>query len=243
MIKEAIDRVLALSPITTINEGGRIYARDKEGTIRELIKSDHVPPTPLQFSFLPGLVAYCHANPDGLVMDELMVSVWNYGHVELFSPPNPANCNKRFCYAAANYAGGRFDFNKWLDQELFIIGLQTRFVDTANLRALRQLVAKLDDITETQMADDGMGQRITMKTGVTTVDKIEIDNPIELQPWATFKDAKQPLGLFVLRMRTTSTGVQLNLFEADSESWKVQAVANIRDYLSQELPDGLVVLA
>lgn len=244
MIKAAIDRVLNLSPVQAIKEGGRTWARGADGKIEELTPSDYVEPRALRFGFLPGFVEYCRANPDGLVMDECLVLVRDFGLVELFTPPNPANCNRRFCYAVADYQGGRFDFNTWHDQEAFIVGLQTRFVESENLRRLRQLASKLADVTETMQGDDGLAQRLTIRTGVTTVDQVEVDNPIALRPWATFEDVPQPQGLFVLRLRKSDKGgPRCCLYEADTNSWRVQAVGHIRDYLRQELPDGLVVLA
>jgi hypothetical protein len=230
-------------PIDPREVGGRTWARGAGGKIEELVASDHIPPTALRFFYLPGFVEYCRSNPDGLVMDECLVVVCNHGRVELLTPPNPANCNKRFCYAVADYQGGRFGFDRWQDQEDFMVGLQTRFVETDNLKKLRRLVGKLADITEAQVADNGLAQVVNVKTGVTTVDQVEIQNPIALTPWATFADVPQPEGLFNLRLKKGNGGPRCCLFEADTDSWRVRAVGLIRDYLRQELPDGLVVLA
>lgn len=243
MIKEAIDRVLELGAIQPIKAGGRTWAKGAGGKIEELIESDYVPPSPLQFHYLPGFVEYCRANPDGLVMDECLACVPSYDRVELLTPPNPANCNRRFTYAVADYQGGRFSFNSWHDHEEFMVGLQTAFVETPNLVALRQLVSKMDQITEARQSDDGMAQKLTLKTGITTMDQVEVKNPIALQPWATFEDVTQPEGLFILRLRKTDKGPRCCLFEAVTNSWRVRAVGHIRDYLAQELPGGVVVLA
>jgi hypothetical protein len=243
MIKEAIDRVLDLGHIQPIETGGRTWARGPKGIIEELVPADFVDPTPLRFRFLPGFVEYIRANPDAIVMAECLVVVDNCELVRLLTPPNPANNNKRFCYALAEYRAGRFEFNAWHDQEAFIVGLQTRFVETDNLVALRRLASKLDQITEARQADDGMAQQVTLKTGITTVDQVEIQNPIALQPWAIFEDVTQPEGLFILRLRKTDKGPRCCLFEADSDSWRVRAVGHIRDYLRQELPESMRVLA
>jgi hypothetical protein len=243
MIKEAIDRVLDLGRIQPIEKGGRTWARGPEGKIQELVPCDFVDPTPLRFQYLPGFVEYIRANPDGIIIDECLVVVDNCELVRLLTPPNPANNNKRFCYTLAEYGGGRFGFNHWYEQEEFIVGLQTRFVETDNLVALRRLASKLDQTTEARQADDGMAQQVTLKTGITTVDQVEIQNPIALQPWATFEDVTQPEGLFILRLRKTDKGPRCCLFEADSDSWRVRAVGHIRDYLRQELPESMRVLA
>lgn len=244
MIKEAIDRILELSPITAIKEGGRTWARGTGGKIEELLNSEHVNPTALQFQYLPGFVEYCRSNPEGLALDNCLVTVNSHSRVELLTIPNPANCNRRFCYAVATYQGGRFEFGRWKEQDEFMVGLQTRFVETDNLQKLRQLVGKLKDITEASLADNGLAQQVTLKTGVTTVDQVEIDNPIALTPWATFNDVPQPEGLFNLRLKKSDKGGPMCcLYEADTDSWRVRAVGLIRDYLRQELPEALVVLA
>lgn len=243
MIKEAIDRLMELAPVQAFNMGGRTWVKGEGGRIEELLPADFEPPQPLQFAYLPGFVEYVRGNPDLVAMDTCMVVVEDFSLVRLITPPNPANSNKRFCYARAEYEGGRFGFGKWLDQEDFIVGLQTRFVETDNLVALRTLASKLDQITEARQSDDGLAQQLTLKTGVTTVDQIEIQNPIALQPWATFEDVTQPEGLFILRLRKTDNGPKCCLFEADTLSWRVQAVGHIRDYLRQELPESMQVLA
>ena len=243
MIKEAIDRLLQLALVNAIDKGGRTWARGADGRIEELVDSDHVKPDPLHFFYLPGFVEYCRTNPDGLVMDDCLVVVCDYDRVELVTTPNPANCNRRFCYAVATYRGGRFEFDHWRDQEEFLVGLQTRFVETENLQRLRQMASRLSNATEAVQADDGMAQRLTVKTGVTTVDQIKIENPIVLQPWATFEEVPQPEGVFVLRLRKNEKGVSCCLYESNTDSWRMEAVGHIRDYLRQELPEAMVVLA
>lgn len=244
MIKEAIDRVLELSPIVSIKEGGRTWARGARGRIEELVPSDFLPPTALCFQYLPGFVEYCRSNLDKLPLADCLVVVTSHSRVELLTTANPANCNRRFCYAVADYQRGRFNFGRWHKQEDFMVGLQTRFVETDNLKKLRQLVGQLADITEAKVADNSLAQQVTLKTGVTTIDQIEIENPIALTPWATFADVPQPEGLFNLRLKKgDGDGPQCCLMEVDTDSWRVRAVGLIRDYLRQELPDELVVLA
>ena len=62
------------------------------------------------------------------------------------------------------------------------------------------------------MADDGVGQTVTAKSGVTRTTKVDVKNPWMLAPFRTFPEVAQPESPFILRMDKDS---QCALFEGD----------------------------
>lgn len=64
-------------------------------------------------------------------------------------------------------------------------------------------------------------------------------NPVVLAPYRTFTEVEQPKSPFVFRIRQTGDEVQAALFAADADAWKREAIANIRDWFEQHIPQEL----
>ena len=88
-------------------------------------------------------------------------------------------------------------------------------------------------------ADDGMTQRVTARSGISLVKQVSVPNPVVLAPYRTFTEVEQPKSPFVFRIRQTGDEVQAALFAADADAWKREAIANIRDWFEQHIPQDL----
>ena len=125
--------------------------------------------------------------------------------------------------------------NKFIDQESFIIQMQSMFQNTDDKLIVMQVAGNVEDKTVANYGDDGVTQKATIKTGLANVEDILVPNPVRLQPFRTFHEIEQPEIDFVFRMKNGQVGVSCALFEADGGAWKFRAVHSIADYLKKEL--------
>ena len=128
--------------------------------------------------------------------------------------------------------------NRFMEQEAFIIQMQSMFLDTPDKAVVMQVAGNVADRTVANYGDDGVSQKATIKTGLATVEDVIVPNPVTLMPFRTFHEVAQLPIDFVFRMRNTQSGVSCALFEADGGAWKLQAVHEIAAYLKAEL-DGM----
>lgn len=132
-----------------------------------------------------------------------------------------------------------FHFDKYYDQERFLIELQANFADNDDLRTIMQVAGNIQAGTTASYSDDGISQKTTIKTGVQRVD-VQVPNPVKLIPYRTFAEIEQPSSLYVFRVKDDGNGAPMfKLVEADNGLWKHAAMLKLKDYFEVELADGL----
>lgn len=141
-------------------------------------------------------------------------------------------------------------FGRFMDTEMFGITLQTMFVESENRAAVLSVVGNITDSAVTGFEDDGITQKVTVKAGIQRVGTATVPNPVTLAPFRTFPEVEQPASPFVLRMKPGAGDTpSAALFEADGTAWRLEAMANIREYFERELSgealecDGIVIIA
>ena len=127
----------------------------------------------------------------------------------------------------------------YIESGAFIINMQTHFVPTEVRDTLVQLISTVTTENGVSLADDGMTQRVTARSGISLVKQVSVPNPVVLAPYRTFTEVEQPKSPFVFRVRQTGDEVQAALFAADADAWKREAIANIRDWFEQHIPQEL----
>lgn len=131
-----------------------------------------------------------------------------------------------------------FQFDKYYDQERFLIELQANFAENDDLRTIMQVAGNIQAGTTASYSDDGISQKTTIKTGVQRVD-VQVPNPVKLIPYRTFAEIEQPSSLYVFRVRDDGNGAPaFKLVEADNGLWKHAAMLKIKDYFEHELADA-----
>jgi hypothetical protein len=247
MIAEAIKEVLALAPIQHIAIDGQEYVKQDQGIIR-LKKPDETIPKVLTFTTLGGLAEYVDANPDALEMDRLFLHVAGFNRVELVGPLQQANDNCRFVYAIATAedTAGNFKFGQWLDLEDLIIRLQTDFARYHGIEddteAMIEMLGKVANEKLQTNTDNGFSQTIQVRSGLTTLSSVKVENPVRVRPWRTFAEIEQPEVLAVLRFRPTGDGKPTGaLFESGGGTWKLLAIKHIAKWLHDTV-DGIDIL-
>lgn len=91
-----------------------------------------------------------------------------------------------------------------------------------------EMTAKVTTEGGQTITDDGVGQSVTIKTGVKLAKAGTIKNPVALIPCRTFSEIPQPMSEFLFRLRE---GGQFSLYEADGGAWRWQAMRTIKSEL------------
>jgi len=66
---------------------------------------------------------------------------------------------------------------------------------------------------------------------------VAVPNPVTLRPYRTFSEVEQPASQFVFRMKTGGSSPSCALFNADGGAWALEAIENIKRWLSDRLPE------
>lgn len=180
---------------------------------------------------LTGLVDYIKSNTDKLA-DKMIVEVQSSTKVRLYSKLNEMRC--RECLVEVNAMLPGIVLNEFYDQESFCIGLQSKFVPNEDRELLLKFAGTVEAGTVAQYGDDGVSQKATIKTGLTSKGEALIPNPVVLRPYRTFLEVEQPESAFIFRMRE-GYSVECAIFEADGGAWQIEAMQNVKAYLEKEL--------
>lgn len=240
MIKEAIDRLLALAP-PTIHEsgGGRTYADKKLEPIMEPRDSGESTTT------LTGLVDFVDIRLNRLRVDNLYVHVESPTQVTV----SELACDKwgrRQMHIACKLPDyGKFRFGEYMGQEAFIIGVQAFFdrEHSADMPEILKIAASLKAEAVSQADDNGIAQSVTLRKGVVLAEKTTVKGIVKLRPYRTFREVEQPESAFIFRLRTKEGETPtLALFAADADMWQAEAMQSIKAYLKSRLA-GVEIIA
>lgn len=246
MIKEALEYIVNLSaPHLEFRNGSHYADRTLHRIPNELTAS------PLAVHTLSAVRDYIESGADECAEDEdsigrrFVIHVADYDRVYLYRELNSDKA--RECLLEAELSAPMFPFGRWLGVEEFIINMQTHFVPTEVRDTLVQLISTVTTENGVSLADDGMTQRVTARSGISLVKQVSVPNPVVMAPYRTFTEVEQPKSPFVFRIRQTGDEVQAALFAADADAWKREAIANIRDWfehhIPQELREDIIILA
>ena len=238
MIQQAIDRILELARPEKVVVEGRTYT--------PLGLKSVAPPTPDVYTVhtLRGLADYLKSNVDCLEYGNLIVHVASHDCVQVFSGMD-GEWRQREFYLKATLLPVVFEFDRWMDQETFVIGMMAKFCPENDRDDILKVVGNLVENAAVRIEDDGMTQQVSAKTGIGRIVDVSIENPVTLTPFRTFIEVDQPASKFVLRMRKGGDGKspQIALFEADGGAWRIAAINNVAQWLQRELPEGVTVIS
>jgi len=205
----------------------------------------HLPPkavsmSPLHISTLEGLKSYLSSHvKEADLGDEIFpaIHIISPTRVQLVSHYDVNACDRHeILMADCNDILGRtFQFGQWLDQERFIIELQSKFLDEGDRARVLEYIGNISKDNSVQTLDDGVSQSTTVKKALGRVGHEEFENPVSLAPYRTFHEVPQPPSEFVLRMREGRDGVELALFDSEAGRWKLEAIHSIKGWLEQNI--------
>lgn len=189
----------------------------------------------IQMNTLTSLVDYLKAGVDSMA-DKMLVQVVSPMKVRVLSMLDADRKREELVDVEAMIPD--FEYGRYMGNERFIIALQSKFIANDDRDLLLQFAGTVKDESIAQYGDDGVTQKATIKTGITSVGDAVVPNPVKLRPFRTFIEVEQPESAFVFRMRQAEGhGVECAIFEADGGAWKNAAMKSIKEYLQYELAE------
>lgn len=230
MTKDALQYVVGLKKAEVIDINGENY------TDREVYRIDReLRAAPIEMGTLTGLVDYLKAGIDDMA-PRMLVQVVSPTSVRVVSRLDGDRKREELVRVSAPVPD--FDYGRYMEQEKFIISMQAKFLPGDDRELLLRFAGTVRDESIAEYGDNGVSQKATIKTGISTVGDAVVPNPVTLRPFRTFVEVEQPESRFVFRMRQSEgRGVECAVFEADGGAWKNVAMGNIKQWLQTELRD------
>lgn len=230
MTRDALQYVVDLKTAEVLDiNGGKYVDKNVHRVDKELRASA------IQMNTLTSLVDYLKAGVDSMA-DKMLVQVVSPMKVRVLSMLDADRKREELVDVEAMIPD--FEYGRYMGNERFIIALQSKFIANDDRALLLQFAGTVKDESIAQYGDDGVTQKATIKTGITSVGDAVVPNPVKLRPFRTFIEVEQPESAFVFRMRQAEGhGVECAIFEADGGAWKNAAMKSIKEYLQYELEE------
>ena len=230
MTRDALQYVVGLKTAEVLDiNGGKYVDKDVHRVDKELRASA------IQMNTLTSLVDYLKAGVDSMA-DKMLVQVVSPMKVRVLSMLDADRKREELVDVEAMIPD--FEYGRYMGNERFIIALQSKFIANDDRALLLQFAGTVKDESIAQYGDDGVTQKATIKTGITSVGDAVVPNPVKLRPFRTLIEVEQPESAFVFRMRQAEGhGVECAIFEAEGGAWKNAAMKSIKEYLQYELAE------
>jgi hypothetical protein len=227
----------------TVNVDGREYT---PANLKPVIYNPK--PSTLIVHNLRGFCGFINNDIDNAIKGKPhLIVVKSHDSVRIISDYD-SDEKERTCLVSAEMAQSLkvFPFGKFFSQEEFAIMFRSLFSkkDKDDFDYVLSYVSKLTGGTEIQTEDDGITQKVNVKTGVSGAlkEKTELKAIVKLSPYRTFREIEQPESEFLLRIRLDNNeSPTVALFEADGGAWINQATQNIVDYIQSLVLDIPVI--
>lgn len=230
MTRDALQYVVGLKTAEVLDINGGKYVDKNVQRVDKEIRASAI-----QMNTLTSLVDYLKAGVDSMA-DKMLVQVVSPMKVIVLSMLDADRKREELVDVEAMIPD--FEYGRYMGNERFIIALQSKFIANDDRALLLQFAGTVKDESIAQYGDDGVTQKATIKTGITSVGDAVVPNPVKLRPFRTFIEVEQPESAFVFRMRQAEGhGVECAIFEADGGAWKNAAMKSIKEYLQYELAE------
>jgi hypothetical protein len=228
LIQKALQYLVGLKDAKVIQVGDSNYSTEQLHYIKPVFD-----PKPnaqaISIKTLTGLVDYIKNSVDKIA-DSMVVHVTSPTKVQVYSELR-ADMN-RDNYIVCEAWTPQITYGNFVDVESFNIMIQSCFLQNEHSAAILQVVGNIKEDNVQNTSDDGISQKVTAKSGVSTVTEIKVPNPVILCPFRTFAEVEQPESKFVFRMQS---GPKAAIFEADGGIWRLYAMQNVKQYLAEKL--------
>ena len=230
MTRDALQYVVGLKTAEVLDINGERYVDKDVYRVENELRASAI-----QMNTLTSLVDYLKAGVDTMA-EKMLVQVVTPTKVRVLSMLDADRKREELVDVEAMIPD--FEYGRYMGNERFIIALQSKFIANDDRALLLQFAGTVKDESIAQYGDDGVTQKATIKTGITSVGDAVVPNPVKLRPFRTFIEVEQPESAFVFRMRQAEGhGVECAIFEADGGAWKNAAMKSIKEYLQYELAE------
>lgn len=212
--------------------GGETYCDKK------LVKYHDFPmASALNVNTLSAVVDYIKGKPEEL-RESMVLHITSPVEVRMYS--GLIDGRNRESLMTAMAIVNEFQFDKYYDQERFLIELQANFLETEDLQKIKMVSGNIQAGTTANYDDDGVSQKTTISSGIANKTDVIVPNPVTLRPYRTFLEIEQPESDYVFRIKDADQRPFFKLVEADGGLWKHAAMKKIKEYLESELSEELV---
>lgn len=230
MTRDALQYVVGLKTAEVLDINGERYVDKDVYRVENELRASAI-----QMNTLTSLVDYLKSGVDTMA-EKMLVQVVTPTKVRVLSMLDADRKREELVDVEAMIPD--FEYGRYMGNERFIIALQSKFIDNDDRALLLKFSGTVKDESIAEYGDDGVTQKATVKTGITSVGDAIVPNPVKLQPFRTFIEVTQPESAFVFRMRQADgRGVECAIFEADGGAWKNAAMKSIKEYLQNELAE------
>jgi hypothetical protein len=244
-VESFIDRVKP-QPLTVEVEGEHYKVQPGQ---HGLAVGDHIrKPAPivkhtLELQTLTGFVAAYKAKIDNFP-DTVAVHVIDHRSVALRSLEADEFGRRHSYLFSVNGEQNPFRFDQYMIPEDFLIALQSGFLPTDDVIKLQRLASSLTSESSVGVQDDGLSQTITVRQGAVTRQSIDLPPRIRLFAYRTFREISPVESEFMVRLQGEPGKLpKIALPEVDAGRWKLDTMTLIARWLTDNLPDGAIVIA
>lgn len=225
MLSDFVDKIVTLKRETLVKIGELQYSTVKLDPCQEPL------PEALRFFTLEGLIHIASRESQ----DTAFVHVKDWDRVALVRK-GVDKWGRSMVIARTISRDFGFQVGEWMDQEKFIISLNSWFYPTEPLVNLLRLISKTKNEEGESSEDDGITQTVTVKSGVHLAESKTLPNPLVLIPYRGFHEEIEMMSQFLIRVRKDryEKNTQFGLFEADGGAWKNGSVTRLVDYLKEK---------
>lgn len=167
------------------------------------------------------------------LQEHMIIHVESPTHVSLYSGLNQERKREYLFESVAQIP--EFMYDRWYDQERFLIELQANFEVTQDLLTMQKVSRNVEAKTTATYGDDGVSQKTTIKQGIASKADVIVPNPVTLRPYRTFLEIEQPSSQFVFRIKDEGGAPQFKIVEAEGGLWKNETMLLIKEYFLAEL--------
>lgn len=230
-LKEALEFVVGLRKPEIFDIEGQKYS-DKE-----LYRVNHNPKAAsIVMTTLSSFIDYVKSNVDEIDTNKMIVHVVSPTKVLMYSCLDEDRARENLVEVRAQIPD--FAYGQYMDHENFLIALQSKFLKNEDRDLLLKFAGTVESGSVAQYGDDGVSQKCTVKSGISSKTEALVPNPVTLIPYSTFVEVEQPWRKFVFRMNESGRGIGCAIFEADGGAWKNYSMDRIRDYLIKEFEEN-----
>ncbi len=215
-------------------ENGPKIVRDELGMEYGVGKLNPILPShivPVQVETLTGLLEYINTVHD-IPGEGTFLHIEQYNTVSFKGALDGLLFREKYASAEINHKS--FSFGSYMDHESFIVGVQSFFVEDGVRATVLQMVGNISAGAVQINEDDGISQKVTVKSGIQRLSNAVVPNPVRLRPYRTFDEIEQPASSYVLRIREVENKIPVcALFETASSRWESEAKESIKKWLRQ----------
>lgn len=228
MLKEFVEKIASMAENKTYEIGGSTYSDHALTRIEPHIDA----PRSISMSSLDSAVKLIK-NEINRLNTKIFVHVENARHIKIFTTYDK-DFSRNYLYSVE--CDTPMFKEGFRPQQTALIELRSKFIENEGSQYLLGLLSKITNENSVSSTDNGVTQTVEAKQGIALAAKVAVKPRIELVPFRTFLEVKQPSSEFLLRL---SEGGDIGLFEADGGMWQLEAKKNIKEYFEEELVEFL----